>query len=173
MFCPPARQPQPPCPPSPHPETQATPARNIAVRADIVSNPNLISRGELSEAVLGAGSTAITAGGNAVITRLAAAFTSDFTYAASGQLPPGSVRFNEYATMILAENANATARSEDARAFRKTVLNDVKFRAQSVSGVNVDEEMANLVILQNQFAAASRVIAVTAELMDILTQLGR
>ncbi len=148
-------------------------ARNIAVRADIVSNPNLISRGELSEAVLGAGSTAITAGGNAVITRLAAAFTSDFTYAASGQLPPGSVRFNEYATMILAENANATARSEDARAFRNTVLNDVKFRAQSVSGVNVDEEMANLVILQNQFAAASRVIAVTAELMDILTQLGR
>ncbi len=148
-------------------------ARNIAVRADIISNPNLISRGQLSEAVLGVGSAAITAGGNAVVTRLAAAFTSDFTYAAAGKLPPGSVRFHEYATMILAENANETARSEDARTFRNTVLNDVKFRAQSVSGVNIDEEMANLVVLQNQFAAASRVISVTAELMELLTQLGR
>lgn len=148
-------------------------ARNIAVRGDIITNPQYLSRGELSEGVLGVGTTAITAGGNSVVQRLAAVFQTSISFAASGNLPASTLKLGEYATQILVDNAGEAARVKDARAFRQTVLNDVKFRAQSVSGVNIDEEMANLIVLQNSFAAASRIIAVTSELMDILAQLGR
>jgi flagellar hook-associated protein 1 FlgK len=148
-------------------------ARNIAVRADIVTNPQFLSRGELTEAALATGQAAITTGGNSVIQRLAGIFTSDITFTASGNLPPSTIKFSEYATLILSGSANDAAQVEEAKNFRKAVLDDVTFRAQSISGVNVDEEMANLVILQNAFAAASRVISVTSELMDVLLQLGR
>ncbi len=148
-------------------------ARNIAVRSDIIANPHFLSRGELTEAALTTGQTAITTGGNSVIQRLAGVFASDISFVASGTLPANAIKFSEYATLILAGSANEAARVEDAKKFREAVLDDVKFRAQSVSGVNVDEEMANLAILQNAFAAAARVISITSEMMDILAQLGR
>ncbi|MEQ8165790.1 MAG: flagellar basal body rod C-terminal domain-containing protein [Alphaproteobacteria bacterium] len=41
------------------------------------------------------------------------------------------------------------------------------------SGVNVDEELANMTVFQNAYAANARVISVTAELLEILVNLGR
>ena len=41
---------------------------------------------------------------------------------------------------------------------------------ESDTGVNVDQELADLIALQQAFAANARVIAVTSELMDTLLQ---
>ncbi len=46
-------------------------------------------------------------------------------------------------------------------------------KTQSVSSVNLDEEMANMIVLENAYAASARVISVTSELFDILSEMIR
>ena len=40
--------------------------------------------------------------------------------------------------------------------------------AASISGVNLDEELANMILLENAYAASARIINTTAEMYDIL-----
>jgi len=58
--------------------------------------------------------------------------------------------------------ADATARRDDA-------VN----RRDSFSGVNIDEELANMVVLQNSYSAAARVITTASEMYDTLLSMIR
>ena len=48
------------------------------------------------------------------------------------------------------------------------VLNALQQRFNSASGVNVDQEMANLLTLQNSYAANARVMSAVKEMLDAL-----
>jgi flagellar hook-associated protein 1 FlgK len=51
------------------------------------------------------------------------------------------------------------------------VLNSLQQRFNDASGVNVDEEMANLLTLQNSYAANARVVSAIKEMLDALIQM--
>ena len=146
-------------------------ASNIAVRSDIVTTPELISHTEFSDAAAIAGDQAITDGGISVAQRLADVFNTTFAFAATGELGATNVKMSEYASQILASNATQAAEAENQIAFKQVLYDDIKFRSESFSGVNIDEEMADLITLQNSFAAVARVITVTQELMDTLNNI--
>ena len=55
--------------------------------------------------------------------------------------------------------------------YENAVLGDLSNRAASASGVNIDEEMSNLVACQNAYAASARVITVASEMLDLLVNL--
>ena len=147
-------------------------ARQMTVRADLAANPHLISRGELSETYTGAGDQAISTGDGSVIQQIAAAFAADQSFPAAGGLPPLTVNFAEYGAQILSSNAGAAAEAADGLNFREIVLQDLQFRVSSQSGVNIDEELAHMVQLQQAFSAAARIFTVTSEMMDILADIG-
>ena len=46
-------------------------------------------------------------------------------------------------------------------------------RVQAMSGVNMDEEAANLLQFQQHYSAAARVISVATELFDTILQASR
>ncbi|HUT50222.1 MAG TPA: flagellar hook-associated protein FlgK [Alphaproteobacteria bacterium] len=146
-------------------------ASNIAVRADIVGTPELISHTELSATAAILGDTAITDGGITVAQRLADSFNNTISFAATGELGATNVKVADYASQILSFNATQAAEAESQIAFKQVLHADIKFRAESFSGVNIDEEMANLITLQNSFSAVARVISVTQEMMDTLNQI--
>ena len=50
----------------------------------------------------------------------------------------------------------------------RALADELEFRAAAVSGVNLDEEMARLVELQQAYSTAARLVAVTEELFDEL-----
>ena len=63
------------------------------------------------------------------------------------------------------------AQTNDARIeleFTTQFTQTLEFRASSVSGVNLDEELANLVVLEQSFSAAARVISVVSEMLQEL-----
>lgn len=146
-------------------------AVNIAVRSDIVASPQLLSRGELTSGTLTSGMTAIAIGDGSVAQRLAAAFSEDFSFAAAGNLATISGTLSGYGASILSGNANRAASNEESRAFRSTVLDDIRNKADSESGVNMDEEMADLVLFQNSYAASARVISTLSEMLDTLVRM--
>ena len=65
---------------------------------------------------------------------------------------------SQYAGQIIGQNSTAAANASDNSQFQQGVLNNVSSRAQSVSGVNMDEELANLTVYENAYAASGRVI---------------
>jgi flagellar hook-associated protein 1 FlgK len=51
------------------------------------------------------------------------------------------------------------------------ILKETKAAQQSLSGVNLDEEAANLIRFQQAYQAASKLISVSSKLFDSILQL--
>ena len=77
--------------------------------------------------------------------------------------------YNNMLSEIGAKTANADVAMQSA-----SILKDQSFeRIQSLSGVNMDEEAANLLMYQQYYSAAARVITVANEIFESLLQASR
>lgn len=146
-------------------------AHNITVRSDIVADAQLVSRGQLSEAVLVNGDTGLTVGDSSVVARMANKFTETLSFAAAGGLPAITTTLSGYGANILADNASKSADADEQMKYRGSILTEVQNKLTSASGVNMDEEMANLILYQNAYAASARVITTLSEVMRMLTEM--
>ena len=146
-------------------------AGRLALRQDIQSNPDLLARGELNDAAgLAVGDIGASAGNGDIASAIGTAFTSDLSFASAGGLSSVNLTLEGYAANILAGNAAlANAAKSDvnlAESFQATLGN----QSAAISQVNLDEELSNIVILQNSYAASARVTSVISELLDTLIQ---
>lgn len=66
-----------------------------------------------------------------------------------------------------AANATSNAGSQD------TIVNALQERFNGETGVNVDDELSNLLILQNAYSANARVMTTIQELFQVLMSIGR
>ena len=117
--------------------------------------------------------TALTAGDNDGAKILAEAMLADVTFSAAGDLPEITLSLPEYATRILSNQALRAAANGDDLAFREDVVGELSFRIEGISGVNIDEELSNLILFQNAFTASARVISASQELLDELVNIVR
>ena len=141
----------------------------VAVRSDIIANPSLVAKAQLSSAGgLAAGDDGVTAGDATIATALAGVFDSDLGFDATGGLSSTTTTLSRYASSILAVQTTLAADSANQLDFNQSFLGTLEFRNASISGVNIDEELANLVVLEQAFNASSRVITVVSELFDEL-----
>jgi flagellar hook-associated protein 1 FlgK len=146
-------------------------ASNITVRAAITADPQLVVRGQLSEATIANGDPIVTVGDNSVVQRLFNKFQETLTFAAAGSVPQSESSLSGYGATIVETNANAAARAKDDLAFRDVIFNDIQARADSESGVNMDEELGNLILFQNAYSANARMITVLSEVLKTLTDI--
>ncbi len=146
----------------------------FAVRSDLINDPSLISRGTLSSAAgLAIGDIGLSVGDKSTIQAIANRFNAKLTFAASNQLAGSSVSLSQFATEIVALNAAQANAASDNLTSRQILIENLKLKTASVSGVNLDEEMAHLIILENAYAASARVITVTQELFQLLQNMVR
>jgi len=147
-------------------------ANTIAVRSDIVADQDLLVRGTLDSGTGAAapaiGSAAIAAGDNGAVQALADAFGRSVTFAAAGNLAATSTTLAGYGADIVSANSIKASQHASSVEFRRTVYDQLAYRLQSESGVNVDEELANMIVYQNAYAATAQVITTTEELFEIL-----
>ncbi|HEY4135705.1 MAG TPA: flagellar hook-associated protein FlgK [Alphaproteobacteria bacterium] len=146
-------------------------AGNVAVRGDILLDSQKVARGQLSEGTLAAGDSAITVGDGSVAQRMADVFNARLTFSAAGGLPTTSTTLSGYGASILSDNATRSANADDADSYRQNLLDDTSSKAQSASGVNTDEEMANLIMYQNAYGASARVITTLSDMLKTLTDM--
>ncbi len=145
----------------------------LAVRPTLAANPSLLSRGDVSMTAV-VGDIEMGSGDASVARRLADAFTAGLSWPSSGNgIPSFSDTFAAYATQILSRNADLAAEAEDQAAFSRSLYQQLDTTLQAGSGVNLDEELANLTVLQNAYAAAARVVNVASELFEQLANLIR
>ncbi len=144
----------------------------IKVRDDIVSTPSRLSRGALDSNTTAplpaAGESAVGSGDNSIIQQLADKFLEDLTFAAAGGLTLIPTTLAGYGAEVLSANSVAAAVVQNDLAFRDTLSQEIAFRSQSISGVNLDEEMSNLILYQNTYTATARIITIIQDLFDVL-----
>lgn len=75
-----------------------------------------------------------------------------------------------YMQQFLSLQSNASTTATQLQQGQAVVVNTLQQKMQSTSGVNIDTEMANLIALQNSYAANAHVMSVVQTMMNSLLQ---
>lgn len=148
---------------STNPYFTGTDASTIAVRADILSDSN-----NLAVAQMRSSDGGLTFSDNRNAIAIANVATQRFSFAAAGSLANQETNMAGY---MIAVNTNLGSQLADNSArveFDQVLQQDLFNRNQSVSGVNLDEELSNLLIYQRAFQASARVVGIVDDLFDSL-----
>lgn len=141
-------------------------AETLAVRQDIVADPARVSRGSVRRGADGA--YAVGSGDSAAIAALAAALGAATDFPVAGTL--GSVRltFVEYAGTILGDVAARTDSARAAAASQQAFVDSLRAKSDAIRGVNLDEEMTDLILYEQAYSAAARLISVVQSMFEAL-----
>lgn len=159
---------------------QLVTAVNVAYNPDNTAGANFFDAAGLTAGSirLQAGLDAVTlragtgaAGDNSIALAVAGVATRNFS-TGSGDVIDGTLGqyFSRSVSNLGQALASASARAEDQANIERLV----RTQRDSVSGVSLDEEMADLVRFQRAFQASSRVFSMVDELLDtVVNRLGR
>ncbi len=148
-------------------------SRDIAVRAELQQSPDLLARGKLREEPAGSGVFHVGSADDATARAMAASFDQRISFGSLGGLPATDDTLAGYGITITSFNASNAANANAEFAFQESLHRDLVDKALSVSGVNIDEEMANMVLYQNAYQASARLVQAADELFAILVNLGQ
>ena len=142
----------------------------LQVRTDIQSAPAKIStaRAQWNAALGTGGQYFMGSGDDTIAQQLVTAMTSTNTFEKAGGLATKTATFAGYASEILSANASLAGVNERELESQRTLVESLQFKSDSVRGVNLDQEMADLLVFEQAFAAAARVIAVIQSMIDAL-----
>ena len=135
---------------------------NTAVRADILASGQRVplARFDLAAAV---GQRAL----GSADTRGATGFVEQL--ATGRDLGQGlSVSVDRFASLTFGRAALDAAQANDALTDSEARRSDAINRRDEYSGVNIDEELSQLVVLQNSYSAAARVMTTATQMYDTL-----
>jgi len=142
-------------------------ATDIQVNPIISDDPEFLALG-LFDRTAGVGQRAITVGDGRGAARLADIQLEETQFEAAGELQALNTTLNQYAAFVVGNAAimaeNAAAQEEDTRALQITVTQ----RRQDISGVNIDEELSQMVVFQNAYNASARLITTAQQMFDEL-----
>ena len=86
---------------------------------------------------------------------------------------PFSGSIDEFARRIVSfQSSQAANATRDAEA-QQVVASSLQERFDAETGVNIDDEMSNLLLLQNAYSANARVISTIQDLFNVLMSIGR
>lgn len=146
----------------------------LAVRPDIVAAPMRLASAMLDvDPAFANGSRLGGIGDNRGLQALAAALDRPVTTLAQGGLPASTLSMRGYVADVIGYQAVRSEQVQRAAANDGVLLEELEFRKAGVSGVNVDEEMAHLMVLQQAYTASARLITVTDELLQELLAIKR
>ena len=80
----------------------------------------------------------------------------------------GSTSFNDFWQTQVSELGIEISRAEAMESNQNILLESLKDKRQEVSGVNLDEEMTEMIKFQHGYSAAARVISVIDQMLDTL-----
>jgi len=147
-------------------------ASNMAVREDIRTAPEKISRGamqwnaDLSRYYL-------SEGDNTVALQMSTAMSSKTDLDSAGAIAKGKYTFAEYAAATISVLATSSNNSKDQMDYQTSLNASLDFQNASFSGVNIDEEISAMMDYQQAYAASAKVITVMQDMLETLTSMIR
>jgi flagellar hook-associated protein 1 FlgK len=145
-------------------------AATFALRSDIATAPAKISRGAVqwNAALGGAGKYFTSVGDNATVKALAEQMTNPNAFDAAGGLSSGNATFTAHAAAILSRNASLAGTNKADLDFQQSLVNSLQLKSDTIRGVNLDEELSQLIMFEQAFSAAARILSTIQKMFDAL-----
>lgn len=142
----------------------------LSVRSDIQNTPALISTGrpQWDSSRGTSGEYFMSTGDDTVAQQMTSVFTTENAFDQAGGLASVSLKFSNYAAEILANNASLADVNDRTIESQRALTESLQFKSDSNRGVNLDEEMADLIVFEQAFAAAARVMSVIQNMIQAL-----
>lgn len=147
-------------------------SQNMQVSQNLLSDSSRISRGEMKLDTL-SGDYVLASGDNTVIAQLAELMSGPGRFNPAGSLSGSSVTFSDYGAAIVSRSSTQAATASTNLKLQGDLAQALEVKQSEVSGVNLDEEMSQLMVYQQTYAASAKVISTTQQLLDVLNDLIR
>lgn len=147
-------------------------AQTMKVADKLTVNSNMLQRGAL-QFNANTGAYYVSTGDNAIANQMAAAFTSLQSYENSGGLSTGQLRLTDYGAAIISNAAGRAAASKTATDYQTSLTESLSTKDSEISAVNLDEELSQLMVFEQSYAAAAKVISTTKQMFDVLNDIIR
>lgn len=150
-------------------------ASNIKVNQAILDNPNNIAAASVlvgtPTADLPLGYDPDTVGNN---TNMANFIATQNSQIVPSDIPGGpSMSIEKYLEAMTTDIGTKAKNIDDRATSQQSVLKQVTNQRASAFGVNLDEELADLIKFQRSYEASARVFNVANQMLQIMTQLGQ
>ena len=136
-------------------------------------NFTLVDSGGLSVDV----SQGVTIGDGSVAKDLAAEFNTSVNFLAApadgGGLAAATTTFADYSSTIISFSAARSLTVQSDLAFQESLKEELYNKNAAISGVNMDEELSNMIIFEQAYLASARIITVTQDMFKTLTEMVR
>jgi len=147
-------------------------SQNLKVSQTLVDDSSRIARGDIQLDPL-TGEYLLANGDNTIIAQLAAVMTAPGSFLPAGSLSGSGVTFSDYGAAIVSRSSTQAAAADTNVKLQSDLHEALETKQSEVSGVNLDEEMSQLMVYQQTYAASAKVISTTQQLLDILNDLIR
>lgn len=150
---------------------QGSASGSFAIRDEIAADSRLVANAVLSRE---AGVPVVGGvGDKRGLQRLAATLDAELVAVRRGGLPESSTTVSRYIADMTSNVAAQSSQAGNREAADRAMVEDLEFREGAISGVNLDEELAKLVLYQQAYSVSARLISITSELFDELVNITR
>ncbi len=137
---------------------------NISVTQDIIDDPDKVAAARVTIDAAGEWKKSVGNGDNALL----------FYNAKSAKLDDlGGLSIEDYIISIGTEAALKAQDLQNQADAQGTIVDNISNQILSETGVNLDEELSNMIIYQQAYNASARVFSACVEIYDTLVNLGK
>ena len=115
--------------------------------------------------------TVVGSGDSSGLEALQNLFTTPQKFAQAGDIGAQTVSLNDYAAGFYQDEATRSTTATDNATSQSARLTEAQTRQSSTSGVNLDEELTNMMSYQQAYAAGARMLNVADQLYTTLLQI--
>ena len=142
-------------------------ASAIKVRENITQNANLIACGS-PDFDATKGKFTINAATNNIANKLAEVFTNSQAFNQAGDMAKTTTTIANYSSTFVGNVASLTATSQSSFEYQNALTEAISYKEAQVSGIDLDEELSQMIIFQQSYAACAQVFTASREILDIL-----
>ena len=142
-------------------------AAGIGVRQDIADNANLIVCGS-PDFDQYKGAYVINAATNNIANKLAASFNESLTFKQSGNIAQTVTTIANYTSTFVGNVASITNTAQASYDYQSALTEAISYKEAQTSGIDIDEELSQMIIYQQSYAACAQVFTASREILDIL-----
>jgi flagellar hook-associated protein 1 len=114
------------------------------------------------------GGYAVSAGDDTVVQQMAAALAASTDFAAAGRLPAMKAGLADYAASLTSDASALASETDGTSEFQQNLVDTLSQKSDSVRGVNLDEELSDLMLYEQSYSAAARVVSAIKDMFDVL-----
>lgn len=140
---------------------------DIDVRNDLKTNPDKISA---STPIYSSttGTYSLNAAANDVAVSMSKVFDTSYNFKQSGTIAQTQTTLANYASTFVGNIASQTSNAKAAYEYQAELGTSIATKEATLSGVDLDEELGQMIIFQQTYAACAQAFTASKEILDML-----